>query len=233
MARVTVWPGVLQVLPWGLQAPMVIVPPVPENGRYGSVLAGTVNVFATLAAVQAMDWLGRRTLLLLSSSLMALSSIGLTVALYVIEQQSADASADIGAESTVVGHLAVVFVLLFVIFFELGLGPIPWLIVAEMFPAHARGSGMTLCSSLNWTCNFIVGVSFPILNRVLTKWCFLPFTVCLLFTFSFVYEFAIETKGKTLEEIQDEIVVKSQPGVQSIVGGHSTDSVFVEEEDDS
>jgi len=64
---------------------------------------------------------------------------------------------------------------------------------------------MTLSASLNWVSNFVVGVTFPLLQVSLGKWTFIPFGVCLLLTFAFTIEYVPETKGKTLEDIQDEI----------------------------
>jgi len=182
----------------------------------GSVLAATVNVISTFLAIHLMDRLGRRTLLLLSSSTMALSCIALTITLYITSESvnipittggTLDPTSVINNNnnSVLLGYISVGCVLLFVIFFEIGLGPIPWLIVAEIFPSRARAKAMTLAASLNWISNFIVGVTFPLLQLVLDKWTFIPFGVCSLLTFAFTIEYVPETKGKTLEDIQDEI----------------------------
>ena len=61
--------------------------------------------------------------------------------------------------------LALVGVMVYVIFFEIGLGPIPWLIVAEMFEGKYVASAMSLCSQVNWACNFIIGLVFLVQGR--------------------------------------------------------------------
>ena len=53
----------------------------------------------------------------------------------------------------------------FVSFFEIGLGPIPWLIVAEMIHPKYVTLSMSVCSQLNWVCNFVVGFVFPAMNE--------------------------------------------------------------------
>jgi len=167
----------------------------------GSVLAATVNVISTGLAVQMMDRLGRRTLLLISSTAMCLSSIALTVTLYLSADQP---------ENVTLGYVLVICVLLFVTFFEMGLGPIPWLIVAEIFPSKARATAMTAASALNWTANFIVGITFPHVTNNLGKWSFVPFAAFLVLTTAFTTEFVFETKGKSLQEIQQEIQDRTQ-----------------------
>ncbi len=113
----------------------------------GSVLAAFVNVIATGVAVHIMDKVGRRTLILISSGGMALSCILLTVTLQLTAAQSEAAAAAAtvasadgagviepsAAMSMLLPYTSVVAVLLFVIFFEFGLGPIPWLIISEIF----------------------------------------------------------------------------------------------------
>jgi SP family facilitated glucose transporter-like MFS transporter 3 len=164
-----------------------------------SVLASSVNMLANALAIPLMDRIGRRVLLILSSAGMALSCIGLTFALYYMNQPGFE-------DSFILSTSSVFGILLYVTFFEIGLGPIPWLIGAEVFPARIRSVGMTVASIVNWSANFCVSLSFPHLNRALEHYTFLPFAVFLLCVIIFVLIWVPETRGKSLEEIQEEIL---------------------------
>lgn len=61
----------------------------------------------------------------------------------------------------VMSYVAIVAVMAFVAMFELGPGPIPWFIVAELFSQGPRPAAMAVAGCCNWTANFLVGISFP------------------------------------------------------------------------
>lgn len=168
-----------------------------ENDYLGTVLAAAVNVLATALAIDLMDRLGRRPLLLMSAGGMFLSCCFLTGFLYLSDHSSFD--------EALVGYGAVASILVYVIFFEIGLGPIPWLIVAEIFPAEHRSSAMGLCSGVNWFCNFAVGKWFPAVNGALGDASFVPFALVCLGGLFFTMLYVPETKGKSLEDIQREL----------------------------
>ena len=90
----------------------------------------------------------------------------------------------------------------YVAFFEIGLGPIPWLIVAEMFDSRHVDTAQSIACQVNWACNFLIGLGFPVLRAALGGWCFVPFAGVLLVTFIFVLYVLPETRGYSVEEIQ-------------------------------
>jgi len=102
-------------------------------------------------------------------------------------------------------YASIVFVLLFVVAFATGPGSIPWFFVSEIFPSNARGNANSIAVLANWLANFIVGTSFPPLNNVLKQYTFLVFVGFLAFFILFTYKFVPETKGKTVEEIHQEM----------------------------
>lgn len=154
----------------------------------GSVLITGVNVIGTLIAVKIMDYdFERRHVLGFSTLGMMLSGIGLTFMLIIKEQQDNDPypgidDADREATNTLYGQLSVFFMLAYVIFFEMGLGPIPWIRVAEIFPKKYTFTAMSLACTINWVCNFIVGATFPSVNAYLGSYTFVPFVIVLLIT---------------------------------------------------
>ncbi|XP_039675880.1 solute carrier family 2, facilitated glucose transporter member 1-like isoform X1 [Perca fluviatilis] len=101
----------------------------------------------------------------------------------------------------VMSYMAIVAVMLFVAMFELGPGPIPWFIVAELFSQGPRPAAMAVAGCCNWTANFLVGMSFPKLVEWCGPWVFLIFTAFLIFFFIFTFIKVPETRGKTFDEI--------------------------------
>jgi len=162
-------------------------------------------VLATGLSIYLIERMGRRKLLLISTFGMMLSCVGLTWALQAM-QPSPDPLAP--PPPPWVGFMSVGMVLVFVSFFEVGLGPIPWLIGAEIFPNRVRSKAMAISSTINWLSNFAVGLSFPSISLALGPASFVPFGVVLAAAFCLEYKFVPETQGKTLEEIQEEFLAQ-------------------------
>ncbi len=152
----------------------------------GTTLVGAVNVIATYIALLLMDTTGRRDLIIWSAGGMLLSTCLITICLLGYISNSS---------------IAILAVMLYVSFFEIGLGPIPWLIVAEMFDAKYVATAMSLSCIVNWVCNFLVGLLFPYMQEYLGAWSFAPFAVVLLSTVVFAYAYLPETHGRTVAEI--------------------------------
>ena len=157
-----------------------------HDPRMGSAIVALVNVVATYVALKLMDTTARRTLLIVSSGGMLVS------AAFVIA----------GLLQWLPPWAALLAVMSFVSFFEIGLGPIPWLIVAEMFDAKYVATAMSISCIVNWSCNFLVGVSFPTMHKAFGPMSFVPFMVVLLITLVYVIVELPETHGRTLEEVQ-------------------------------
>lgn len=169
---------------------------VIDNPLVGTTLMGAVNVIATAGALLLMDRYGRRTLIMWSSVGMFLSCLVVVLALLNYFSKTV-AIAGVGA---------------YVTFFEIGLGPIPWLIVAEMFDGKYVSTAMSVSSQLNWTCNFFVALLFPKMNQLLGPYSFGPFAVVLFFTFLYAWIYLPETSGTTPAELQA-LLIKKNAGV--------------------
>ena len=170
---------------------------VIDNPLVGTTIVGAVNVVATYAALLLMDRCGRKTLILWSAGGMFLSCIFIVLAL-------------VGILNNMVALLAVN---VYVIFFELGLGPVPWLIVAEMFDAKYVATAMSTCSQVNWACNFVVGLVFPYMNNYLGPYSFVPFATVLAFVFGYAVVILPETQGTTPEELAAEMVRRNSHSI--------------------
>jgi len=157
-----------------------------DNPKVGSALVAFVNVLATYLALKLMDRTPRRMLLIWSCGGMLISTIFIILA----------------ALGYVHKFTSVIAVMGFVSFFEIGLGPIPWLIVAEMFDAKYVATAMSVSCIVNWACNFLVGVSFPTLHATYGAYCFVPYGIVLFGTLIYVCVRLPETHGRSLEDIQ-------------------------------
>ena len=178
---------------------------VIDDPLLGTTVVGVVNVLATYAVLFLMDRCGRKQLILWSSAGMFFSCIAIVLSL-------------LGFLSNI---MALMFVNVYVIFFEFGLGPIPWLIVAEMFDGKYVATAMSACSQLNWACNFIIGFVFPFMNEYLGPYSFVPFACVLLATFLFALFVLPETQGTTPEELTAEM---TRTLSQSVVYQPNTES---------
>ena len=103
--------------------------------------------------------------------------------------------------------IALCAVNLYVIFFELGLGPIPWLLVPELFAKHVA-LAMSTATQINWVFNFVVGLVYPTMQEVLGPYSFGPFAGFLLITLLYTVFFLPETRGKTPTELYAELAAK-------------------------
>jgi MFS family permease len=156
-----------------------------------SVGVGVVNVALTIVAMELIDWVGRRPLLLASLAGMAMSLVVLGLA-FAMPQLSGS-----------LGWIAAASLMVYVGSFAVGLGPVFWLILSEIYPLRIRGRAMSIGTAANWSANLIVAISFLTLTHVMGKaatfWLYGAVTVgAWLFAFFLVPE----TKGKTLEQIE-------------------------------
>ncbi|KAM8868742.1 solute carrier family 2, facilitated glucose transporter member 1 [Synchiropus picturatus] len=160
-----------------------------EQPVYATIGAGVVNTAFTVVSLFVVERAGRRSLHLLGLLGMAGSAILMTIALALLEQLKW------------MSYVSIVAIFAFVAFFEIGPGPIPWFIVAELFSQGPRPSAIAVAGFCNWTANFIVGMGFQYVEELCGPYVFVIFTVLLLVFFVFTFFRVPETKGRTFDEI--------------------------------
>jgi len=169
-------------------------------GNSGALLAnvvnGAVNVGMTIVAIWLLDKVGRRPLLLSGTAGMA---VGMAIT----------ACCFIGG-SQLHGALALVAVLGLLIYtgsFAIGLGPVFWLLIAEIYPLKIRGAAMSVASMANWAANFVVTVSFlTLLSAIGGTGAFFLFGFLTLVALAYFWRKVPETKGRSLQEIERDLV---------------------------
>ncbi|NP_001002643.1 solute carrier family 2, facilitated glucose transporter member 3a isoform X2 [Danio rerio] len=155
---------------------------------YATIGAGVVNTVFTVVSLFLVERAGRRTLHLIGLGGMAISALAMTIALLLKDIEALQ-------------YLSIAAIFAFVAMFEMGPGPIPWFIVAELFSQGPRPAAMAVAGCSNWTANFIVGITFPKLEELCGPYVFIIFMIFLIIFFIFTYFKVPETKGRTFDEI--------------------------------
>jgi MFS transporter, SP family, galactose:H+ symporter len=174
----------------------------PETQSLATLWAvGGVNVLATLIAVIWVDRFGRKPLLLIGSSGMFASLLLLSGAFFKLSKVTA--STQSSHAPTNAGVFALVGMVVFIGSFAFSLGPVVWTVINEVFPSHVRGRGVAVATAVNWLAAWLVAQTFlTLVGAITTQGTFLLFAGFCALTFIFVKWFVPETKGKTLEEVQ-------------------------------
>ncbi len=153
-----------------------------------NVLIGAINFSGTIVAMFTIDRIGRRALLLVGSAGMGISLAALGFAFRQTTQSYA---------------LIVGLILAYVLSFAVSLGPGAWVYISELFPNAVRGRAMAIGTMAVWTACLAVTLTFLTLIHLLsTAGAFWFYGILCAVTFVFVWRWLPETKGRTLEEIQ-------------------------------
>lgn len=158
---------------------------------FNIVITGSVNLIFTLVAIFTVDKWGRKKLMVLGSVGLAFTYILLGSAFYF----------------QLKGIAVLTLVIVAIAIYAMSLAPIVWVILSEIFPNRIRGAAMALSTFALWIACFVLTYTFPLLNKGLgaagTFWVYAG--ICLL-GFIFILKKLPETKGKSLEEIEKELV---------------------------
>lgn len=178
----------------GINAIMYYAPEIFKSTGTGTdsafiqtILVGIINVAFTLVAIKYVDSWGRKKLLLsgISGMTVCLFIVGLT---FYTQQQ---------------GYLVLIAILGYIAFFAMSLGPLTFVVIAEIFPTKSRATAMSIATFFLWLAVFLVSQTFPILiGSIGSAYTFWLYTLISVLAFLFIRKYIPETKGKTLEEIE-------------------------------
>uniref|UniRef100_U5ESS0 Facilitated trehalose transporter Tret1 n=1 Tax=Corethrella appendiculata TaxID=1370023 RepID=U5ESS0_9DIPT len=163
-----------------------------------TILVGAVQVLASGATPLVVDRLGRKPILLVSAGGMCLSlgTMGLYFYLDFIKSEAVDS----------ISWLPVASLIFFVTVYCIGFGPLPWAVLGEMFPANIKSIASSMVASTCWILGFVVLKWFSTLDAAVgSHWSFWIFGICCAVAFVFTYTMVMETKGLSLQEIQDRL----------------------------
>jgi sugar porter (SP) family MFS transporter len=160
---------------------------------------GVVNVLATLIAVAWVDKFGRRPLLLtgLVGMTVSLGAVGLSFA-------ALENTAETATSTTVGGIVTVLALVVFIASFAFSMGPIVWTLISEIYPNRVRGRAISVATAANWLAAFLVAQFFlSLVDAIGESTTFFLFAALCVVSFVFVWRLVPETKGRSLEEIQE------------------------------
>jgi len=163
------------------------------SNSLSTIIVGIVQFIATCSSIFMIDKAGRKILLLVSSSVMCVSLVVLGVFFQLKDNGKADG----------LGWLPLICLMIFMVAFSIGYGPIPWLMLGELIPQKVKARVASLATVINWFCSFIVTKFFNSVQEALTiQWCYWIFAIICAINFAFVLTLLPETKGKSVEEIE-------------------------------
>lgn len=163
-----------------------------ESSIIATAGVGLVNVLMTVVSIPLLDRIGRRPLLLVSLGGMCVSLAALGLGFAVG-----------GAALKWIGVLSLA---VYIASFAIGLGPVFWLLISEIFPLNIRGQAASIATMANWLSNFVVSLTFlSLLNRLGSVSTFLLYAVLSLAGIGFCFRFVPETKGVPLERIERDL----------------------------
>jgi SP family arabinose:H+ symporter-like MFS transporter len=160
------------------------------SGDLQSVAIGATNLMFTMLAMSIIDKVGRKILLLIGSIGTAVSLTGVAFIFFTNSHQ----------------NLLVWLLISYIAFFGFSQGAVIWVYISEVFPNSVRSKGQALGSFTHWTMAAIVSWTFPVMAEKSGGYPFLFFAAMMLVQFFVVKFMYVETKGKSLEALQKEIV---------------------------
>ena len=157
------------------------------------VVTGIANLVFTFVAINTVERLGRKTLMLIGSSGLAVIYVLLGMCYFF----------------HFTGFIMIIFVVLAIGFYAMSIGPITWVLLAEIFPNKYRSLAMALCTAALWVASFLLTYTFPFLNSGLgTGGTFMLYAVICVLGYIFTLKKIPETKGKSLEQLERELTKK-------------------------
>lgn len=158
-----------------------------------TIIVGVINLSFTVLAIVTVDRFGRKPLQIIGALGMAVAMTALGLTFYF----------------QTVGISSLVFMLVYIACFAVSWGPVTWVLLSEIFPNRIRGRAMAVAVAAQWISNFLVSVTFPVLDK--SSWLSAQFNhgfaywiyavMCLLSAW-FVWKIVPETKGRTLEQME-------------------------------
>jgi SP family galactose:H+ symporter-like MFS transporter len=165
-----------------------------SNSILYSVAIGVINLTMTVVSIRLIDRVGRRPLLMVSLAGMLASLLLLGLSFVV------------GLSSVI----TLICILLYIVAFAIGMGPVFWVLLGEIFPTRARAEGVAAGSSVNWLTNFAVSLVFlPLVQWIGQGETFWVFAVVCTFALWFVNRYVPETRERNYEEIDSELLARS------------------------
>ncbi len=163
-----------------------------DSSLFQTIIIGLVNLTFTIVAMRLIDKVGRKKLLLIGSAGMVVTYLLIGACFYL---------------NFLHGIHVLILILMTIAFYAISLAPVVWVLISEIYPNRIRGEAMSVATFFLWIASFVLTLTFPILQEnvgeSVTFWLYAG--ICLL-GWLFIYRYVPETKGKSLEELEEELI---------------------------
>ncbi len=151
-----------------------------------TIVMGLVNVIFTVVAILTVDKWGRKPLLIVGS-------IGMSIGMFAISGL---------AFFNIIGISTLVFIIIYTASFMMSWGPICWVLIAEIFPNKIRGQAVAVAVAAQWAANYLISSTYPPMMEFSSSLTYGFYGLMAVLSALFVWKMIPETKGKTLEEME-------------------------------
>lgn len=151
-----------------------------------TVIMGLVNVAFTVLAIFTVDKWGRKPLLIVGSSGMAIGMFAIAGLAYF----------------DVIGISTLVFMIVYTASFMMSWGPITWVLISEIFPNKIRGKAVAIAVAAQWSANYLISSTYPAMMEFSGAMTYSIYGIMSVLSLIFVWKFVPETKGRTLEDME-------------------------------
>ncbi|MCF8362986.1 MAG: D-xylose transporter XylE [Prolixibacteraceae bacterium] len=152
-----------------------------------TVIMGLVNVVFTVIAIFTVDKWGRKPLLIIGSTGMAIGMFAISGLAYF----------------EIIGISTLVFIIIYTASFMMSWGPITWVLISEIFPNKIRGKAVAIAVAAQWTANYLISSTYPAMMEFSGAFTYGFYGLMSVLSLIFVWKMVPETKGRTLEDMEE------------------------------
>ena len=152
-----------------------------------TIVMGLVNVIFTVVAIMTVDRWGRKPLLISGS-------IGMAIGMFGVAGM---------AFSNIIGISTLIFIIIFTASFMMSWGPICWVLISEIFPNRIRGQAVAIAVASQWAANYFISSTYPAMMEFSSGLTYVFYGVMSVLSAIFIWKMVPETKGKSLEEMDN------------------------------
>ncbi|KAM7359478.1 facilitated trehalose transporter Tret1-like [Cochliomyia hominivorax] len=171
------------------------------DAAIAAIIIGVVQVLASCLTPFIVDRLGRKIILLVCSAVMSAALFALGAYFYIEIA---------GQDTSNIMWLPLASLIVYMLFYSASFGSLPWVILGEMFPANVKSVASSIAASICLLTGFLMSYFFPLLNSLGTYYIFWLFAVSCLVAFFFTLIVVFETKGLSMQEIQNKLNNKQE-----------------------
>lgn len=170
-----------------------------------SVIMSLFQLLASLCPPLLVDRMGRKKILLISAGFMCISLIGLGCVLYETRSDSIKLHGLVSNDSTsgFMRFVPITLLIVYIVTYTIGFGPLPWLVMSEIFPANVKCYAASMVTASCWILGFVCTYTYPFFERFGIYYAFWLYGCYCLFGFYFTLRHLLETKGLTFIQIQE------------------------------